>query len=120
MPLFEVLTPRDSTDPLETVLIRDRFCWSAALVPPLWALIHGLWLEAFGWFVGLVLIVVSGQFFGTEAATWLYILFALWIGFAAADLRRAALKREGYVLSGVRIARDEMTAERDWLSGMTK
>jgi hypothetical protein len=120
MPLFEVMTPRGSDDPLETIIVRDGFCWSAALMPPLWALIHGLWLEGFGWLVGLVLIVVAGLFVGDEAAIWLYVVFALWIGFTAADLRVDALRREGYRLAGIRVAEDEFMAERDWLLGMTK
>lgn len=120
MPLFEILTPRDSADPLQAQLIKDEFSWSAALVPPLWALLHQMWLEVFGWCVGLVLIVVAGLFIGNEAAFWLYALFAVWIGLAAADLRIAALRRAGYRTAGNRIAADEMLAERDWLQETAK
>ena len=115
MPLFEIVTPRTGSDPLKTTLIADRFSWGAALLPPVWALMHALWLEAFGWFVMTVLIAVAGLFIGGEAAFWLYVLFALWFGFAASDLRLAALKRRGHVPAGTRIAEDEYLAERDWL-----
>lgn len=115
MPLFEIVTPRTGSDPLKTVFIGDRFSWGAALLPPVWALIYALWLEAFGWFVMTALIAVAGLFIGGEAAVWLYMLFALWIGFAASDLRLAALERRGNVSAGTRIAEDEFLAERDWL-----
>ncbi len=115
MPLFEVLMPPDSADPFAAELVRDKFSWSAALVPPLWAILNGLWLEMFAWGLATLLIVVAGAFFGGEAAVWLYVLMALWFGFSAADLRIAALMRSGYVAAGARIASDEMLAERDFL-----
>ena len=69
---------------------------------------HGLWLEMFGWVVGLVLILVIGLFVGSTAAFWLYVLFALWFGSAASDLRVAALARTGYLDAGARVAADDM------------
>ena len=115
MPLFEIMTPRTGGDLAQTTVLADRFSWSAALVPPVWALSHGLWLESFGWIVLTVLIVVAGLFLGGAAAFWLYVLFAAWIGFAASDIRMAALKRRGNMAAGTRIAEDEYLAERDWL-----
>ena len=115
MPVFEVLVPRYSADPLEIELIRDRFSWGAALVPPLWAVLNGLWLELAVWFAGLILIGTSGLFAGGEVAFWLYVLFALWFGLSAADMRAAGLRRAGFAAAGIRIATDEMLATRDWL-----
>ena len=115
MPLFEIVMPRSGADPLGTALIRDGFSWGAALMPPAWALLHLMWLEMFGWFVITLLISVTGLFIGGAAAFWLYVLFALWIGFAASDLRIAALTRRGHVPAGARIAKDEFLAEHDWL-----
>jgi hypothetical protein len=120
MPLIEILTPPDSTDPLKTQLIRDRFSWGAALVPPLWMLAHHLWLETFGWCVGALAIAVLGLYLGGNAAVWLYVLYAAWTGFAASDLRVSALRRKGYAQTGTRIAQDEMAAERDWLAETAK
>ena len=57
-----------------------------------------------------------GSFIGAEAGFWLYVLFAIWIGFAATDLRLAALKRSGYTHAGSVVAEDDMLAERDWLA----
>ena len=116
MALFDILTPPDGTDPFDARLIEDRFSWGAVLLPPVWALMHGLWLEMFGWTVGVVLIVVLGLFVGGAASVWLYVLLALWYGFAASDLRIAALKRTGYIASGTRIAEDEFLAERDFIA----
>ncbi len=115
MPLFEVMVPQSGADPLESELVRDRFSFGAALLPPIWALMHGLWLEMFGWIVGLVLIIVAGLFVGGTAAFWLYVLFALWFGSAASDLRIAALARSGYRDAGARVAADDMMAEHDFI-----
>ncbi len=115
MSFFAILTPRDSSDPLASVVIRDGFSWGAALVPPIWGALNGLWLETFGWLVGLVLIGVAGLFAGSAAAFWLYIVFALWIGFSAADLHVAALLRQGYRLAGQVVAANGALAERDWI-----
>ena len=115
MPLFEIMMPRAGGDLAQTTVLADRFSWGAALVPPVWALYHGLWLESFGWIVLTVLIVVAGLFLGGATAFWLYVLLALWLGFAASDLRMAALKRRGSVPVGTRIAEDEYLAERDWI-----
>ena len=120
MPLFEVLTPRDSIDPLNTQLIRHRFSWGAALLPPVWAIFHGLWLEAFGWVAGAALIMALAFFAGADAGFWLYLLFAAWFGWSAADLRIAALKRGGYREAAMLVAEDEMLAERDFLLETTR
>lgn len=120
MPLFEVMTPRDSADPADIELVRDRFSWGAALVPPVWAILHGLWLALALWFAGLIVIGVVGLFAGDAVGYWLYALFALWYGFAASDLRVGALRREGYVAAGPRIAADQLLAERDFLEERLK
>lgn len=119
MPIFEVLVPRRSADLMDIELVKDRFSWGAALLPPVWALAHRLWLEAFAFVVGLVLILVIGLFAGGEAAFWLYVLFAGWIGSSAGDLRIAALTRRGYDHAGTRVAGDALLAERDWLEEIT-
>lgn len=116
MPLFEVMVPQSGADPLETELVRDRFSLGAALLPPIWALMHGLWLEMLGWVVGLVGIIVIGTFVGGTAAFWLYVLFALWFGSAASDLRVAALSRSGYLDAGARVAANDLMAEHDFIA----
>ena len=92
MPLFEVMVPQRCTtgaDPLESEFVRDRFSFGAALaLPPIWALMHGLWLEMFGWVVGLVsdhgrpvCSLAARRHSGSMRCA------ALWFGSAASDLR---------------------------------
>ena len=71
--------------------VPEAFSWAAALVPPLYAMAHGLWLEFVGWGVALAAIVGLAQLIGGEAAFWLYVLLAIFIGFEAAAFRRGAL-----------------------------
>lgn len=117
MPLYQVMTPFASPDPLDTVYVKERFSWFAFLLPPVWALTHRLWLEALGWLVVVIVIGALSLLIGDEAVGWLYLLFALWIGFSAPDLRIASLLRRGYVQRGAVAADDELAAETIYLQG---
>lgn len=116
MPLFQVLTPPHSADPLDNVYLEERFSWFAALLPPIWALSHAMWLEALVWLVKIVGIYVASLFIGGDAAFWLYVVFAIWIGFSASDIRAFALNRRAYASRGTLAASDLAMAERDFLS----
>lgn len=95
--------------------VPDRFSWFAALLPPLYALLHGLWLGLLGYVIAVLLLALAVPFIGADAAIWLYVLLALLIGLEGPALRRAALARSGYVHSGDRIAGSEGAAAADWL-----
>jgi hypothetical protein len=97
------------------VLVGDRFSWLAALLPPAYAIVHGLWLSLLGWIVGAVALVVLGQWVGGAAAFWLYVLSAVLIGFEAPALRRRKLGRRGWLWRGDMVAPDEDLALRDLL-----
>jgi hypothetical protein len=75
--------------------VADRFSWSAALLPPVHALVHGLWLLLVLWVIGIVAIVASSVVVGGGAAFWLYVLFAILIGFEAASFRRVKAAKRG-------------------------
>ncbi|MCY1561797.1 hypothetical protein D9M68_991070 [compost metagenome] len=56
------------------------------------------------WLLKVVALVVLSRFVGGDAAILLYIVAAIWLGFAAAGLRRHALQWRGWTLRGARIA----------------
>ena len=91
----------------EPKVVADRFSWFAALLPPLYALAHGLWLLLAGWVAAVAGIVLLGLYAGGAAAFWTYILLAILLGFEAATLRRARLGRRGWHYRGEVIAPDE-------------
>ena len=96
------LYARENQAPLA---VADRFSWSAALVPPLHAIVHGLWLMLGVWVVKVVALAALSLWLGGEAVFWLYLLLALWFGFAAAGFRRRkaeklSLYRGDWIASG--------------------
>lgn len=95
--------------------VADRFSWSAALLPPVHALVHGLWLLLVVWVVGTIAIALSSLWIGGEAAFWLYVLFATLIGFEAASFRRVRTAKRGGNYRGDVIAAGEDLALVDYL-----
>ena len=73
--------------------VPEKFSWAALLVPPLFALYHGLWLMLALTVLAIVAIGALATIIGGGAAFWLYVLLALWCGFAAPDLRRFTLRK---------------------------
>jgi Protein of unknown function (DUF2628) len=103
-----------ASDP-EPRAVPDRFSWFAALLPPFYAMAHGLWLELVGFVAALICLGLLGRWAGPEAAGEIYVLLALLIGFEAGALRRRALRSRGYSYCGERIAQSEDLAELSWL-----
>ena len=118
MSVFQVMqkipSGDETPDAVETCFIADRFSCGAALLTPLWAVAHGLWLELVLWVAGVIAIGLSAEVIGGEAAFWLYVLASFLIGFEAAGVRAAALKRRGYQMAGDIIAMAEDLAELEW------
>ena len=84
----------------EASAVADRFSWFAALLPPVYALVHGLWLMLLGWVVAVAAVVALGWYGGGEAAFWTYILGAILIGFEAGTAHRRALRHRGFAYAG--------------------
>jgi hypothetical protein len=80
--------------------VADRFSWFAALLPPVHALAHGLWLLLAGWIVAVAAVVALGWFGGADAAFWSYVLVAILIGFEAETFQRRALRHRGFAHVG--------------------
>jgi hypothetical protein len=113
MAIYSIFT-RDG-DPAPQA-VGDRFSWFAALLPPVYALVHSLWWGLLGWIAGTAAIVALGFVIGSDAAFWLYVLLALLFGLEAASLRRVALGRRGHAYRGERLATREEEAELFWLT----
>jgi hypothetical protein len=77
-------------------VVPDRFAWLAAILPPVYAILHGLWLELVVFIIVAVLLNTASNAIGDEAAFWIYVAFAVWIGFEAPAMRAAALRRRGW------------------------
>lgn len=82
-------------DPVPAV-VPDRFSWFAFLLPPVFALAHGLWLELLAFVVLMLLLGLARPYIGGDALFWVYVILALLAGFEAPALRRGALGRRGY------------------------
>lgn len=95
--------------------VPEKFSWFAALLPPLFALVHGLRVELLAWGLALVVITAAGMYIGGEAAFWLYVVFAVWIGFEAAAFRRDALARKGWRHAAELVASGPDVAAVEWL-----
>ena len=96
-------------------ILADKFSWGAFLFAPLWAISRGaiayllLWIAVAG---GLFLLVPR---IGDDIAGLLYLIFALWTGFAASSIAGQALEGRNWIASGVLAAENTIAAERMWL-----
>lgn len=90
--------------------VPEKFSWFAALLPPLHALVHGLWGQLALVVLAVAALLAGIAIIGAAAALWLYLLVALACGFAAPGARRRALRRRGYVAAGHYFAADAALA----------
>ena len=95
--------------------VADRFSWFAALLPPVYALVHGLWLALLGYIVALAALVGISPWIGGEAAFWLYVILAALIGFEASTLQRLKLASRGWRYRTEVIAAAEDLAQVEFL-----
>jgi hypothetical protein len=113
--LYAIFDPQPGKPDLPRVL-PEAFSWFAAILPPFFCLAHGLWLALALWIVKLVALVLLSGFLGGDVATLLYLLLAVWLGFAAPGLRRRALLRRGWRHRGDRVAPSADLARLEALS----
>jgi hypothetical protein len=99
------------------VAIADRFSWLATLLPPLFALANGLWLVLLFWIVLVAGLAYASRIIGGDAAFWIYVVVALFMGFEAPSFRRDKLLLRGYRWAGDLVAQAPDLAERDFLAG---
>ncbi len=98
----------------DLVCLAEGFNWFAFLLPPFWAISHGLWRELILMFGAVVGVLIVGNFFALPVFS-LYFLFALWLGFDASRIHGLALDRSGWHWETDLIAPDRLMAEsRFW------
>ncbi|PAQ08072.1 DUF2628 domain-containing protein [Mesorhizobium temperatum] len=103
MAIYVVMEPPGRGEkPDTTAFVRDGFSWLGFLVPPLWLLLHRLWIEAALAFVAMALLsmLAEGLNFGL-AGPLLSLLVSLYVGLEGQALRIAALRRRGWHEWGV-------------------
>src|SRR4051812_42371303 len=111
-------TAKERARPLvPPVAVADRFSWLAAILPPLFAILNGLWLLLVFWIALVLGLAYVSRVIGTDAAGWLYLLVAVFMGFEAPAFRRDGLAARGFVWRGDVIASAPDLAERDFLLG---
>jgi len=101
--LYAIFDPKPGRPDLPSA-IPETFSWFAAILPPVFLMAHGLWLELVAWLLKVVALVVLSGFIGGDASFALYLLVAIWFGFAAPGFRRHALQRRGWTHRGERVA----------------
>jgi hypothetical protein len=106
---------RENAEPEAPAAVPEKFSWFAALLPPVFGLAHGLWLELLGFVVTVALIAGASLWLGAAAGFWLYVLFAVLIGLEAPSLRRAGLKRKGWTYRTELVAEAGDLAQVEWL-----
>lgn len=110
MTLFAIFDPKPGKARLP-VAVAEQFSWLAALLPPVFLLRHGLWLETLAWVLWIAALAVLASLIGEGAVFGLYGIGAVWLGLAAAGLQRHALQWRGWRYRGERIAGDRDVAQ---------
>ena len=99
------------------VAVPERFSWLATLLPPVFALLNGLWLVLVFWITLVLGLAYVSRVIGDDAAMALYLLVAVFMGFEAPAFRRDALLAAGFVWRGDMVAGTDDLALRDYLLG---
>ena len=125
MPTYTVHQPprregRPVPGPERFVFVRDGFHVWAFLLPPLWMLLHRLWLVLLGYAVVIVAVTVAFAVAGIPqwADALASLLFGILIGLEAATLRRWTLTRRKWTQLGYVVAEDEELAERRFFAAI--
>jgi len=113
--LYAIFDPQPGK-PALPVAVPEKFSWLAAVLPPVFFLRHGLWLECLAYGLKIVALVILAGFIGDDAALLLYGLLAIWLGFAAPGFRRHGLSWRGWRHRGDRIAASADLAQLEALS----
>ncbi len=119
MVVFTVYEPpnvaRDRLDRAAAlVFVKDGFSWLAMLVPALWFLVKGLWLELILFLSAAALLTWGIEAAGAAAplSGMLLLIAQIVIGFEAGAIHGAALERRGWSMVGTVTGRDQDQAER--------
>jgi|RhiMetdeSRZDD1v2_1073273.scaffolds.fasta_scaffold252548_3 uncharacterized protein DUF2628 len=99
--------------------VKDGFSWMAALLAPLWMLVHRLWWALLGYILAVAALRLAQKYGGLTESTVGLVMFALnlLIGFEADTLRRWALDRKGWLMLGAVSGRNRDECERRFFDG---
>ncbi len=100
----------DPADRME--LVREGFSWGAFVFHVLWLFYQRLWLAAAVYMVALGMLAYAGGVFHLSPISVgaMQIFFQAMLGMVGFDLKRWALARRGYRLTGVVVAESELRA----------
>ena len=115
---YTVHLRRHGLDPdRDLVLVKEGFAWPAFFFSMLWALWLRLWLVAGFFFLiqAALTLVLAVWMPNPVSAAAVSVGLALILGYAANDLRRWTLGRQGFVETAVVAADDRDGAERRFL-----
>jgi hypothetical protein len=99
-------------------LVRDRFAWLGFLFPPVWLVWHRLWIEALLTLAASVALTALGDAAGLGLlAAGLSLFVSVYVGLEGPALRLAALRRRGWLETGVVEAGSHDEAEIRLLAG---
>jgi hypothetical protein len=101
--LYAIFDPQPGRSDLP-VPVAEKFSWLAALLPPVFLLRHGLWLQTLAWVLAMAVLFVAGMVLGGGAISCLYLLSAIWLGLSAPSLRCRALEARGWRFRCHRVA----------------
>jgi hypothetical protein len=98
--------------------VRLGFSWAALLFGPIWLLAQRLWrpLGVFILAAALAGFAATQGVLGGGGLFWLYILYALYLGFEGRAYLAAALERRGRPLTDIVCAADISSAERGFFA----
>ncbi len=122
MAIYRVLVPADAADPAAAAeraeFIREGFYWPALLFGPLWLLARGLWRALGAWGLGALIVALAVRYGAAPglAASWLYLLSAVWLGLEGHALVAAARRRAGFRFVDIAAGADVEAAERGFFS----
>lgn len=102
--------------PVQARFVKDSFSWLAFLFPPLWLIANRMWVVLL--LTALVVggIVTAVAAIDPRAAAAVAVALMLWFGFEARALKRWALARRGWTLTGVVEGTRFRNAERRYFS----
>ena len=128
MPTYTVHAPQpwQTTDASRAteqfVFVRDGFHFWAFALPPLWLLLHRLWLALLVYIVGYGVLGIGLALVRVSSNVQLIfaVLVALLMGFEASSIWRWTLARRRWMTLGFVVAEDAETAERRFFAEWQK
>ena len=102
-----------------TVLVREGFDWPAFLLGPLPLIVRGLWRAALLWALAALALFALASAFGLGAVprALIYLVLAVLTGLEAAEARRRALGRAGFIPAALVCGVTREAGERMFFGG---